>query len=186
MSISTTHFQCYNEYGDIIKATMGKAREINKINCALTMCLSLISTYKEIQKTNDSIYVSKSSQAFTDLKVRLSNYFSILGEKIVRRTVLDYNFWTIFHIFVFRNWPNDLHSHLVWMQWKTVKRSFHCIELEFCLPSKIIAKQLMIHQLRRHACYSWKFWTNSPTNCWNRTKKLCKCILCSHIRPSKV
>lgn len=62
-------FQCYNEYGDIIKATMGKAREINKINCALTMCLSLISTYKEIQKANDSIYVSKSSQSFTDLKV---------------------------------------------------------------------------------------------------------------------
>lgn len=62
-------FQCYNEYGDIIKATMGKAREINKINCALTMCLSLISTYKEIQKSNDSIYVSKSSQSFTDLKV---------------------------------------------------------------------------------------------------------------------
>lgn len=47
---------------------MGKAREINKINCALTMCMSLISGYKEIQKANDSIYVSKSSQSFTDLK----------------------------------------------------------------------------------------------------------------------
>lgn len=31
----------YNEYGDIIKATLSKAREINKVNCALTMCLSL-------------------------------------------------------------------------------------------------------------------------------------------------
>lgn len=62
--------QCYNEYGDIIKATMSKAREINKINCALTMVISLLTTYKEIQKANNSIYVSKSSQQFTDLKVK--------------------------------------------------------------------------------------------------------------------
>lgn len=48
---------------------MAKAREINKINCALTMCLSLITAYKDIQKANESIYVSKSSQSFTDLKV---------------------------------------------------------------------------------------------------------------------
>lgn len=61
--------QCYNEYGDIIKATMSKAREINKINCALTMVISLLTAYKEIQKANNSIYVSKSSQQFTDLKV---------------------------------------------------------------------------------------------------------------------
>ncbi|KAG4065478.1 hypothetical protein HA402_009039 [Bradysia odoriphaga] len=58
----------YNQYGDIIKFTVGKAREINKINCALTMCISLVSTYKEIQQTYDSIYVSKSCQEFTDLK----------------------------------------------------------------------------------------------------------------------
>lgn len=62
-------FQCYNEYGDIIKTTMGKAREINKINCALTMVLSLVSTYRDMQNANDSLYVSKSSQSFTDLKV---------------------------------------------------------------------------------------------------------------------
>lgn len=37
------------------------------------MCLSLITTYKDIQKANDSIYVSKSSQSFTDLKV-ISSY----------------------------------------------------------------------------------------------------------------
>lgn len=62
--------QCYNEYGDIIKFTVGKAREINKINCALTMCISLISTYKDIQQVNDSVFVSKNSQEYTDLKVR--------------------------------------------------------------------------------------------------------------------
>lgn len=63
------NFQCYNEYGDIIKTTMGKAREINKINCALTMVLSLVSTYKDMQTSNDSVSVSKSSQSFADLKV---------------------------------------------------------------------------------------------------------------------
>lgn len=48
---------------------MGKAREISKINCALTMVLSLVSTYKDMQTANDSVYVSKSSQSFADLKV---------------------------------------------------------------------------------------------------------------------
>lgn len=40
----------YNEYGDIIKATLSKAREINKVNCALTMCLSLNTMFNEIHK----------------------------------------------------------------------------------------------------------------------------------------
>ncbi|VEN54810.1 unnamed protein product [Callosobruchus maculatus] len=38
----------YNEYGDIIKATLSKAREINKVNCALTMCLSLNMMFEEV------------------------------------------------------------------------------------------------------------------------------------------
>lgn len=57
---------------------MGKAREINKINCALTMCLSLVTAYKDIQRASDSIYVSKSTQLFSDLKVNAdsqSNFF---------------------------------------------------------------------------------------------------------------
>lgn len=61
-------FQCYNEYGDIIKYTVGKTRENNKTNCALTMCISLISTYKDIQQLNDSVYVSKNCQEYADLK----------------------------------------------------------------------------------------------------------------------
>lgn len=40
----------YNEYGDIIKATLSKAREINKVNCALTMCMSLNMIFHEVQK----------------------------------------------------------------------------------------------------------------------------------------
>ncbi|XP_065166876.1 cohesin subunit SA-1 isoform X2 [Atheta coriaria] len=38
----------YNEYGDIIKATLSKARETNKVNCALTMCLSLNMMFQQI------------------------------------------------------------------------------------------------------------------------------------------
>lgn len=40
----------YNDYGDIIKATLSKAREINKVNCALTMCLSLNMMFNEVQR----------------------------------------------------------------------------------------------------------------------------------------
>lgn len=42
----------YNEYGDIIKATLSKAREINKANCALTMCLSLKMMFTSLQQTS--------------------------------------------------------------------------------------------------------------------------------------
>ncbi|XP_023012703.1 stromal antigen [Leptinotarsa decemlineata] len=42
----------YNEYGDIIKATLSKAREINKVNCALTMCLSLNMMFNEVHQVS--------------------------------------------------------------------------------------------------------------------------------------
>lgn len=62
------YLRCYNEYGDIIKSTLGKAREINKVNCAMTMCLSLIAVFKEIQLRYDSQRISRSCQEFADLK----------------------------------------------------------------------------------------------------------------------
>lgn len=62
------YLRCYNEYGDIIKTTLGKAREINKINCAMTMCLSLVGVFKELQEMSEDEVVSKSSQEFLDLK----------------------------------------------------------------------------------------------------------------------
>lgn len=34
-------FQYYNDYGDIIKETMSKTRQIDKIQCAKTLILSL-------------------------------------------------------------------------------------------------------------------------------------------------
>lgn len=47
---------------------MAKAREINKINCALTMCLSLEMAYNEMQANGESSQVMKNSQQFADLK----------------------------------------------------------------------------------------------------------------------
>ncbi|KAF7278077.1 stromal antigen isoform X2 [Rhynchophorus ferrugineus] len=46
------YVKCYNEYGDIIKTTLGKAREINKVNCALTMCLSLNMMFNELYRAS--------------------------------------------------------------------------------------------------------------------------------------
>jgi len=34
-------FQYYNDYGDIIKETLSKARQMDKIQCAKTLILSL-------------------------------------------------------------------------------------------------------------------------------------------------
>jgi cohesin complex subunit SA-1/2 len=57
----------YNDYGDIIKATLGKAREINKVNCALTMVMSLTSVFGDLPKVN-SWMVDRSHDDFTALK----------------------------------------------------------------------------------------------------------------------
>ncbi|KAM7358049.1 stromal antigen [Cochliomyia hominivorax] len=62
------YVKCYNEYGDIIKATLGKAREINKINFALTLLLSLIAVFKDLQSQSENELVSKNSHEFSELK----------------------------------------------------------------------------------------------------------------------
>lgn len=62
------YVKCYNEYGDIIKATLGKAREINKINFALTLLLSLIAVFKELLQQSENGIISKNSHDFSDLK----------------------------------------------------------------------------------------------------------------------
>ncbi|KAL4713106.1 hypothetical protein ACJJTC_004492 [Scirpophaga incertulas] len=41
------YIKCYNDYGDIIKATLSKAREINKLSCALTMQLAMQALYTD-------------------------------------------------------------------------------------------------------------------------------------------
>jgi len=62
-------FQYYNDYGDIIKATLGKAREINKTNCARTMAISLTTLFRELQR--DGTRVNRQGEDFVSLKVRL-------------------------------------------------------------------------------------------------------------------
>ncbi|KAJ8713233.1 hypothetical protein PYW07_013603 [Mythimna separata] len=42
------YIKCYNDYGDIIKATLSKAREINKLNCALTMELAMQALFADM------------------------------------------------------------------------------------------------------------------------------------------
>jgi cohesin complex subunit SA-1/2 len=64
----------YNDYGDIIKATIGKAREINKVNCARTMALALIMIFKELQM--EGIHNNRHSEEFTALK-ELSKRFAL-------------------------------------------------------------------------------------------------------------
>ncbi|XP_044583822.1 cohesin subunit SA-2 isoform X2 [Cotesia glomerata] len=56
----------YNDYGDIIKTTLGKARDINKTTCALTMQLSLNTLFNEILAEKDK--VNKNSEEFTAIK----------------------------------------------------------------------------------------------------------------------
>lgn len=59
----------YNDYGDIIKATLGKAREINKVNCALTMIVSLTTVFAELPKVDDSTWmVERQCDEFNALK----------------------------------------------------------------------------------------------------------------------
>jgi cohesin complex subunit SA-1/2 len=60
------HVKYYNDYGDIIKTTIGKARDINKTNCALTMQQSLNILYNEIIEKDEK--VSRNSEEFTAIK----------------------------------------------------------------------------------------------------------------------
>lgn len=57
----------YNDYGDIIKTTLGKARDINKTNCALTMQHSLNILYNEIVMEKGK--VNRNSEEFIAIKV---------------------------------------------------------------------------------------------------------------------
>lgn len=57
----------YNDYGDIIKATLGKAREINKVNCARTMALSLTKLFNEIQSNQGGV-IDRQSDSFSAIK----------------------------------------------------------------------------------------------------------------------
>lgn len=142
------------------------------------MIISLITTYKEIQKANNSIYVSKSSQPFVDLKVNTeyghinnnTKYCFTYNIHATNKNISPKRF-----IFVeLRNWQRDLHCLSAWMRWRIVKRLLHYIELVYYLLYKIISTLLMIHPHHRHAYSFWTFWMNSPISSSNKTRKSCK------------
>jgi cohesin complex subunit SA-1/2 len=59
----------YNDYGDIIKTTLGKAREINKVSCARTMVLSLTMLFRDLHRDAGS-RIDRQSDEFVGVKVR--------------------------------------------------------------------------------------------------------------------
>jgi len=64
----------YNEYGDIIKTTLGKARENNKVNCSKTMVHSLILKLKEVQLTQGDTKIDRQTVEFHSLKELAKRY----------------------------------------------------------------------------------------------------------------
>lgn len=67
----------YNEYGDIIKATLSKAREINKVNCALTMCLSLNMVFQNISGSGSKMRQQDDFFALKELAKRFALSFGL-------------------------------------------------------------------------------------------------------------
>lgn len=65
--ISILASQCYNDYGDIIKTTLSKAREINKLNCALTMELAMQALFSDIAQRHPALH--RQLPDFLELKV---------------------------------------------------------------------------------------------------------------------
>ena len=66
------YMKFYNDYGDIIKATLSKSREINKVTTAKTLALSLIMLFKE-QQVEQGGHVDRGSEGFQAMKVMLKN-----------------------------------------------------------------------------------------------------------------
>ena len=60
LNILPFDIQFYNDYGDIIKATLSKAREINKVTCARTLCFALQTLFSDVvQSQGKSDYDEK-------------------------------------------------------------------------------------------------------------------------------
>ncbi|CAI9736491.1 cohesin subunit SA-1 isoform X1 [Octopus vulgaris] len=68
------YMKFYNDYGDIIKATLSKAREINKVATAKTLAFSLTQLFKEVQA--EQPVIDRSSDSFQAIK-ELARRFSL-------------------------------------------------------------------------------------------------------------
>lgn len=95
----------YNDYGDIIKTTLGKARDINKTNCALTMQRSLNILYNEIMIEKGK--VNRNNEEFTAIKVSIDIYL-LRYMCMVKRALNCRNI-------ICRNLRNDSLYPLAWM-----------------------------------------------------------------------
>ncbi|XP_051900460.1 cohesin subunit SA-2-like isoform X2 [Pristis pectinata] len=60
------YMKYYSDYGDIIKEMLSKARQIDKVECAKTLLLSLQQLFSELLQ--DQEYVDRSSVAFSAIK----------------------------------------------------------------------------------------------------------------------
>ncbi|XP_034831620.2 cohesin subunit SA-2 isoform X2 [Maniola hyperantus] len=69
------YIKCYNDYGDIIKATLSKAREINKLNCALTMQLAMQALFADLLQRHPA--PTRQLPEFLELK-ELAKRFSVM------------------------------------------------------------------------------------------------------------
>jgi cohesin complex subunit SA-1/2 len=58
----------YNDYGDIIKMALGKAREINTVSCARTMVLSLSILFHDLSRAAGS-HIDRQSEDIFSVKV---------------------------------------------------------------------------------------------------------------------
>ncbi|XP_052754586.1 cohesin subunit SA-2 isoform X2 [Galleria mellonella] len=69
------YIKCYNDYGDIIKSTLSKAREINKLNCALTMELAMQALFTDMLQRHQT--PTRQLPEFLELK-ELAKRFSVM------------------------------------------------------------------------------------------------------------
>ncbi|GAB6024215.1 hypothetical protein CHUAL_008914 [Chamberlinius hualienensis] len=70
----------YKDFGDIIRATLRKSREINKVNTARTMALSLISLFRELQQNQCGI-IDRQFQSFISIKKLAIRFALSFGKK---------------------------------------------------------------------------------------------------------
>ncbi|XP_060802717.1 cohesin subunit SA-1 [Amyelois transitella] len=68
------YIKCYNDYGDIIKSTLSKAREINKLQCALSMQLAMQALFQQLA---GGAHRLRSLPDFHELK-ELAKRFSVM------------------------------------------------------------------------------------------------------------
>eukprot|EP00918_Siedleckia_nematoides_P083545 GHVU01183142.1.p1 GENE.GHVU01183142.1~~GHVU01183142.1.p1 ORF type:complete len:1040 (+),score=187.25 GHVU01183142.1:368-3121(+) len=69
------YMKFYNDYGDIIKACLGKAREINKVLTAKTLAMSLTQLFRELQNDQGGV-IDRGSEGFQAIK-ELGRRFSL-------------------------------------------------------------------------------------------------------------